>query len=282
MTTCVQYPPNLACGDKTVWDAYSADLRERSIDLAWATLRHLTGGLVGNCAVGARPCYRGCMDKQTGSWSGSAWAPPWTPMLRGGFWYNVPCGCGSVCSCSARCEVVLPGYVAEVTRVWIDGAELDRDAYRLDNGRILVRQDGDCWPECQDMNVAWDEPGAFTVEYVPGIKPGPAGEWAAGVLAYEYAKACSGEKCRLPSSVTSIARQGVSMEFSQGMFAGGMTGIREVDAFVLSVNPNHLVKPPLVWSPDLPPTRFTELTVKPPSGPFNRDFALVFQVETTP
>jgi hypothetical protein len=176
----------------------------------------------------------------------------------------------------------MPGLVAQVMHVWIDGAELTPSAYRIDNGRILVRQDGDCWPECQDMNVAWDQPGAFTVEYVPGIRPGSGGEWAAGVLAYEFAKACQGEKCRLPAAVTALSRQGVSMEFSQGMFAGGHTGIREVDAFVLGVNPNHLSKPPLVWSPDQPGIRFTDLpqTTVNPAGPFGPEFSLEFAVMT--
>jgi hypothetical protein len=71
------------------------------------------------------------------------------------------------------------------------------------------------------------------------------------VLTCEFTKACSGGKCRLPTAVTSIARQGVTMEVSSGMFPDGMTGIREVDAFLSSINPNALRIPPKVWSPDL-------------------------------
>lgn len=270
MTSCVPFTPDLACCDSTEWNAYDPALRERAIDLAWASLRHLTGGQVGNCPIGVRPCRKGCAT--------GANVPPWTPMLRGGAWYNLPCGggCKTSCSCGNVSEVVLPGPVAKVERVLIDGAELDPSAYRIDNGHILVRQDGDEWPQCQDLSVAWDQPGAFTVVYVPGRDPGPSGLWAAGVLACEFAKACSGAKCRLPSSVTSLSRQGVSMEFSQGFFAGGMTGIREVDAFVMSVNPAHLHGPPKVWSPDLSSSkhRYTPVaTVAPtPLGPFGPEF----------
>jgi hypothetical protein len=144
-----------------------------------------------------------------------------------------------------------------VQEVTIDGATLDQSAYRIDNSHLLVRTDGECWPLCQDMNLDPSEPGTFAVTYVPGIVPGSAGLWAVGLLALEFAKACTGGKCRLPSSVTSISRQGVSMEFSEGMFAGGMTGIREVDAYVVSINPNHLVQPPRVWSPDLKQPRYS-------------------------
>ena len=36
------------------------------------------------------------------------------------------------------------------------------------------------------------------------------------------------------------------------MFPDGMTGIREVDAYLISINPNALKMPPMVWSPDVP------------------------------
>ena len=95
-------------------------------------------------------------------------------------------------------------------------------------------------------------PCTLGVTYVPGLVPGAGGQWAAGVLACEFAKACTGAKCRLPSSVTSVARNGVAMEFDNGLFSNGLTGIREVDAYLLSINPHGLRTPSLVWSPDAP------------------------------
>jgi len=52
--------------------------------------------------------------------------------------------------------------------------------------------------------------------------------------------------------VTSIARQGVTMTFGTEMFPGGRTGIREIDAYLFSINPHGLKMPPMVWSPDVP------------------------------
>src|SRR4029077_1489144 len=88
--------------------------------------------------------------------------------------------------------------------------------------------------------------------YVPGIIPDASGLWAAGVLASEFSKACQGAKCRLPSSVTTITRQGVTMTMDEGMFSNNLTGIREVDAYLISINPNAHRIPPMVWSPDVP------------------------------
>lgn len=278
MGECVPWPTDLGCITKREWEAYNPALRSRAVSLAWATLRHLTGGLVGNCPVALRPCSAGCATSS--GWLGG---PALAPYIRDGQWFNAVCGCqpSVPCHCGpALSQITLPGLAARIDRVYLHGAVLDEFDYRLDNGRLLVAQNGVEWPTCQDLSQPYDGSEAFSVIYTPGIDPGNAGIWAAGVLAVEYVKACEGTKCRLPSSVTSLARQGVSMEFSQGMFAGGATGIREVDAFVLSVNPNHLVKPPLVWSPDLPPVRFTTGPDLGLMGPFAPDFTLQFAVET--
>jgi hypothetical protein len=56
------------------------------------------------------------------------------------------------------------------------------------------------------------------------------------------------------------------MEFSTGMFPDGMTGIREVDAYLTSINPNALRQPSRVWSPDLPGHRFTTAMARPNGG----------------
>lgn len=257
----VPFDANLGCVDPDAWANYSDDLQARAEALAWSTLRHLTGGLVGNSPVLARPCRSGC-----DGYDGFGYGPGFMPVNRGGRWFNVGCGCSGSCSCVAIEQITLPGSVAVVQTVWVDGVALDSSDYRLDNGHLLVRTDGGTWPLCQNMNLNHTETGTFAVQYVPGIDPGTTGAWAAGILTAEFAKACSGEKCRLPASVTSLSRQGVSMEFTQGMFAGGVTGIREVDAYVLSVNPAHRNKPSTVWSPDLSAagTRYSAVPAPPP------------------
>ena len=245
MTTCVPWTPNYACDDQ--WVMYDPDLQDRATDLAWASLRHLTAGRVGHCPVRIRPCRTDCMGG----------VMVYEPFIRGGEWYNAGCARhGSRCECGHLSEVLLPGEVARIDAVYQGGALVDPTEYRLDDRRVLVALNGREWPTCQDMSQDFDGADAFAIDYVPGVQPSSAGLWAAGVLASEFAKACSGGKCRLPASVTSVARQGVSMEFSQGFFANGQTGIREVDAYVLTLNPKHLAVQPRVWSPDMRTGRF--------------------------
>lgn len=242
---CENCVPWDACMDCCAeWDDLDPSLQCRATVLAWSTLRGLTGGQVGNCPVVMRPCLTPPCNICNANWM--------NPMIVGGDWFNIPCGCTNECSCERLCEIVLPGPVAELTSVLLDGNELPLGLFRIDNGNRLVRQDGECWPSCQDMTRPLGDPGTLGIEYVPGIKPNAAGLWAAGVLACEFSKACAGGKCRLPAAVTSVARQGVTFDFSQGMFPNGQTGIREVDAYILSVNPNGLKGPSLVYSPDLP------------------------------
>lgn len=263
--SCVPYSPEMSCCDN--WGDLDDDLLCRAIDLAWMTLRSLSGGLVGNCPVLVRPCL-------SAPCSACADGPLLKPRLvKTGdcetCWTNVPACGGDGCSCGSLSEIVLPGLVAEVWQVRIDGVALPVTSYRVDNGNRLVRTDGQAWPSCQymDRDVASQDPvvaqGTMGVWYVPGVKPSAAGLWAAGVLTCEFAKACSGAKCRLPSAVTSISRQGVSMEISGGMFPDGMTGIREVDAYLTAINPHAHRTPPRVWSPDLPSHRYTTWQATP-------------------
>lgn len=242
MATCVP-PWEIDPGCCAAWCNYDENLQDRAIALAWNTLSALTAGRVGRCPTTVRPCLQPPCDACAGWWI--------NPVIYNGRWYNNICGMSPRCSCERMCEIVLPGPVAALTSVNLDGVEIDLGAFRVDNGNRLVRQDGTCWPSCQNMNAPEGDVGTLTVTYVPGIEPDASGLWAAGVLACEYAAACSSGKCRLPSGVTAIARQGVSMVLSTELFPGGLTGIREVDAYVYSVNPNRLKVAPMVWSPDL-------------------------------
>lgn len=260
--SCVPYSPTMGCCPE--WADWDDDLLCRAMTLAWDTLRVLSGGQVGNCPVLVRPCA-------SAPCSACSMAGP--TLIRTGdcetCWTNAACGQFG-CSCTRLSEIVLPGPVAELWQVKIDGAILPVDAYRVDNGNRLVRTDGQAWPSCQRMDADVDsEPGTLGVWYVPGVVPDAAGLWAAGVMTCEFAKACSGGKCRLPSAVTAISRQGISMEISTGMFPDGMTGIREVDAYLTSINPNGLKMPSRVWSPDLASGkhRYTTWQARPQTAP---------------
>lgn len=254
MSDCLsQYPADVSCCSD--WTDHTEYVQCRALVLAWDAMRLLSGGRVGNCRTTIRPCLHLTCDPCLGYWQnwGGVYSS-FTPVLYGGCWRNNVCG-HSGCSCLPLYEIVFPGPIAEVCAVFIDGNLLPDNRYRLDNRQRLVRTDGEKWPSCQDMTADCNKPGSMCVEYIPGIRLDTAGSFAAGILACEFAKACDGVggKCRLPSGVTSLVRQGVSMVLNEGMFANGQTGIREVDAYIRSINPNGLVIPPKVWSPDLEP-----------------------------
>lgn len=226
------------------FDAYDNATKLRSIALAGATLRMLTAFRVGGCPITVRPCRTICQDGYN-PFGTSAFSPQnWS-----GTWFNCTCG-GDTCGCGALCQLELPRPVGTVDTVKVDGVVLDPNTYRVDDGKWLVRTDGDCWPGCQDLSKPDTEAGTFSVTYLNAIPVDHLGQYAAGVLACEYAKACAGIKCRLPSGVTSITRQGISMELVTGLFPGGKTGIQEVDVWVQMYNPNALTTLPTVWSPN--------------------------------
>lgn len=111
---------------------------ERMLHVATEIIWRLSGKQFGACPVTVRPCRQACTDTPTwGYWSGNQWMP----VLDNGSWFNTKCGkCGpSGCSCSELCEIDLPGPVAEVLSVTLDGAPLDLRDFRVDNFRKLVR-----------------------------------------------------------------------------------------------------------------------------------------------
>jgi hypothetical protein len=218
----------------TDWSCYGApdevaliepDVKERAELFAWMTLESLTAHAIKTCPTSYRPSRRPCREGSSGF--------PFAPFLRDGNWYN-SCGCYLVN------EVTLPGPVGNIISVEVDGTLVPASAYRLDNGNRLVRQDGEPWPACQDMNLPAGATGTFVVEYVAGASADVAVNFAAGVLAKEYLLACNGKKCRLPNGVTSVVRQGVSYEIQGNMFENGFTGITEVDVVVRYYNPNQV------------------------------------------
>lgn len=164
------------------------------------------------------------------------------------------CGCGSLSSIS-----LAPAPIDAVSEVKVDGQVLDAGAYRVDNHRWLVRTDGEGWPCCQRLDRADTEPETFSVAYTYGRTPPPMGVRAAAVLACELAMACHDEtvgKCKLPKSVQSITRQGVTMVLAPSDFLdrNGKVGIYEVDLFVRTYNPARLQRRASVMSPDIGPT----------------------------
>jgi hypothetical protein len=165
-------------------------------------------------------------------------------------WLN-GCGCTFACSCTTAARLDLNGPVAEVVEVTVDGEVIPDTEYRLEGDRWLMRVDG-VWPVTQDMDEPLSEVDTFSVTYRPGYALGDVGEGAYGALVYEFARAaCGDKKCRLPTGVTNITRNGVTMTINRGLFHDGLTGIPEVDTYIQSVNPNKLRSVPVVASSDV-------------------------------
>jgi len=154
--------------------------------------------------------------------------------------------------------VWLPGPVDSIIEVVQDGAVVPPASYRVDDGRWLVRVDGDCWPDYADLDVDSGD-GFFEVTYLRGAPVPAALQVAAGTLAGEWAKGCSGGTCRLPSRVATIARAGVtvSMVDVDVLLERGLTGLTEVDQIITAFNPHGLKQRPRVWSNELRPPRIT-------------------------
>lgn len=243
--TLPSLPSNCWPVDETVChelDEYSASVQMRAKALAANTLYMLTGYSVGGCPITVRPRRTVCSDHSY-LISGT-----FRPVNVAGVWSN-SCGCSSGLPANVI-ELALP--VGRVDEVKVDGVVLDPAAYELASGRYLVRIDGTAWPLQQDVTKPDTEVGTFSITYLRAMPVDGLGAYAAGVLACEFAKAISGSKCALPSGVTSITRQGVTMSIPSGAFPDGLTGIREVDAYVRSHNPHGLKMPSAVISPDRP------------------------------
>jgi hypothetical protein len=240
------WPVDTACFDDE-WNALSEPIRARSLALASSTLERLTGGRVGGCPVTVRPCSAsGCIRQ---GWDPFVMRPAFVPLNWAGSWVN---SCGHrTCECEVTKGVRLAQPVGRVDEVKVDGVVLDPSAYRVLDGYLVATDPEFEFPAVQSLNLPDTEPGTFSVTYLNAYEVDANGAFAVAVLAMEYAKACTGKKCRLPSSVTSVSRQGITLEMTPGAFPGGMTGIREVDSYIALWNPGGLQRGATVWSPDL-------------------------------
>lgn len=244
------------------WDDYDGPTQAAATLWAEALLDRLTGFQFNNCPVTVRPCGRPCsgwggyMTWPVGQPGSSGSGAPWMiPFVDNGVWRN--CGCTGGCTCRASCEIVIGAPASGVTEVTIDGVELDSSAYRVEfteRGTVLIRTDGECWPECQDMDVAADEVGAFTVTYTQG-QPLPAeGSVALGMLACQFAKLCSGGgDCVLPAQIQSLTRNQIDVQVIDPNLLPEaiLTGVAEVDRWIRAVNPANLRARPRVLSSDV-------------------------------
>ena len=268
LTPGLDWIPNTECC--AAWDTYSDGQKAYATMMSAGIMWALTGRRFGLESFTERPCnpsgllpvYQTYPVTVFNPWGGDD-AQLYSPAyIYNGVWYNSACS-GMQC-CNQGCAVMLPQFpVYAVSSVVIDGVALDPTKYRVDDDKFLIRQDGNCWPRCQNFSLPDGQVGTWDVSYLKG-QPVPAPLLAAqGALACQIAASCGGQACALPQRMQSLTRQGVSVQFVQvtNFLDRGLTNIPEVDAAVARYNPNRLMQAPEVRSLDLPPVRRTTWTV---------------------
>lgn len=231
------------------WEALDPDAQLRARALASATLHRLTGYRVGGCPVTVRPCKVTCAEEY-GFLRYGYGGPAFTPHISmTGQWVN-GCGCRTDCSCGPLCEVRLSPPIGEIISVDVGGVDYTAQVKIMEDRMVYTGPDDCPFPSCQNLAADPGTEGTFTVEYRNSYPIDGMGAYAAGLLAVEFAKACSGKKCKLPRGTTSVVRQGVSIEITTGMFPDGYTGIDQVDAYISLWKPDGSPRQaPKIWSP---------------------------------
>lgn len=206
----------------------------------------LTGRRLGLCTV--TEAYAAATSGECGS--------PWMTADR--VWHNGPQS-GSCCSIHLE---RLP--VSSITSVTVMGVVQDPSTYALSPGGRL-RRIGACWPtgiECGQAPITvtyrWGipltapDPDASPTPIVAAPLWGMAAT-AMGEVANELLRAMCGEACKLPSRLTSIVRQGVTMTFGspEEYATNGMLGTPLADALIRQCNPSKHQQRSRVYSPDM-------------------------------
>ena len=234
----------------STWAAYTAEVKTAALEHATLVLWAATGRRFGLCSVTVRPCGA---TNSSPLWGYVSDGATWVPYIDyAGTWRNAPACEGG--DCVPDSQVWLPGPVESITSVIQNGVTVDPSAYKVDNGRWLVRIDGGSWPLAVDLS---SDANRFEVTYLRG-EPVPAALLnAAGTLACEFAKGLTDQECRLQARMTSLARQGVQVSFldTESLTRRNFTGIPEVDRVIFALNPHGLFARPKVISLDMQPPR---------------------------
>lgn len=159
--------------------------------------------------------------------------------MSGGTWYST---CSGGC-----CKLNLVSQpVREILEVRVNGAAVDASGYNLTANTLTIAGGCSTCEGCANPSIE--------VDYRWGIPMPLAGIGATAELACEFMNGMNGDPCRLSARAVQIVRQGVTVSLKDAgeLAAMGLTGLPITDAFINSVNPNHLMQRPFVISPDLP------------------------------
>jgi len=146
----------------------------------------------------------------------------------------LPCGCARVCTCHwTRLPLQAPYPIIAILAFDVDGVSELADV-RLDNNRDLTLLDTSprhCFP-VQNMGLPDGDPGTWSVQYSFGAVPIGLAQIAAADLACELIAICTGQECKLPDGVSSVTKQGVTLNFRGP--ADGYTNVETADLLISS------------------------------------------------
>lgn len=206
-------------------DLDDAELLETSVATASSIMTRLSAYTVGLCETEIRPLNM-CPECRT-------WC------------------CGGADALYLKAPYMMP--VWDVTRVRLGPDEYPANSWRFDReSRMLYRVPPEVWPKRDEKWSNAGEGEAFVVDAQIGTPPDA---WALDVvarLAKELYLSCKGSKCRLPSNVTTVTSQGITVRLRDDEVN---TFIPELGAWVHAVNPYGARLPGAVSSPDLAASR---------------------------
>lgn len=141
------------------------------------------------------------------------------------------------CGCTPYDSIKLGGQypVIGVREVLLDGVQLDRSAWRLQNNDSIVRLDGMVWPRAKDLT----DPTAFQATWFVGNPVPRGGVRAATLMCAEYALLALEKPCLLPQyRVQSAQAEGISYTLVDNTKAvdDGRTGFHPADQWLDSLD----------------------------------------------
>ena len=199
------------------------EIIESAVSQASALMARLSGYTIGQCNSTVRPLG---MCPRCRSWC-----------------------CGGTDGLRLVTKDALP--VSAVSRVRIGATTIPVDKWRFDEEyQMLWAVDPYRWPKKDDRSAADGAGEAFVVDVTTGIEPDAWARAVGTLLACEFLKSCTGQKCRLPKNATQVVGQGVTITLSDQDIK---TLLPEVSGWVQVVNPYNAQLPGRIFSSDLEP-----------------------------